>query len=761
MWNRDSEARIKKSRLSVQNGLLILILIFAFAYRLELVNWGMYPPGADIGLHESVINSLTVGHAGLFWNNYHMGGGFSITNPGFHLFAAYIIALTGLPDSVALALIASFFETVIVLCAFLFVQKLWSASAGLVVAFLAAFSGGDIAILTWAGYPNIATLMLVPIVLYLVLQSERFSLRSYLTATSIMVASLFLTHIFSAVIFTGIILFTIIASSILGKQAKLKSRQIICWLLPIALGVVIVLPYIVQAIPVYFNAQGTITGDVPEVKQAILENRIVPLGTVALCGMAAVLFFPLSKLYKGKAITTFSVLGAVWILVPAALTLSFLLGVFVDYERFLYFVYFPAIVCIGLLIKAGADGLSKTIQKIQTQTGPRQIKGHTRLGKGAATVFVFAVLIVLLLYVPIFTGPSAGFEESKYYQVMTPAGYETIQWIKANTSPDAVFVADAQYGWWLSGFAQRPTLSAVNPQELILAREVAPATVAGNFMQAAYFVDNGVIRAAYEGSNSGFQVSVNLGVDGLFPFLLINDYQGSIVYRQDGVLRYLSLAEMGQAKVEVKTGASCGSVVVYRENSEFVVAEEIVVSSQETAQVTLTLQNKTSGVALNWFHLPFKANGVPVQYNNSFAVVDNNMEGTTQITPLDGELGSTVSVEENLNFYDLTYSLNGTPQDQVNFSVGFYRIQTTSSARNETDLQNVIANNIDSHQETKVALSIVTFDYQEAIRDWNISYVAVRDAKISARFMGNAVFDLIYRNGDVCIFKVNDKMLSS
>jgi hypothetical protein len=159
--------------------------------------------------------------------------------------------------------------------------------------------------------------------------------------------------------------------------------------------------------------------------------------------------------------------------------------------------------------------------------------------------------------------------------------------------------------------------------------------------------------------------------------------------------------------------------------------------------------------------LPFKAHGLPVQYNTSFAAVDNNMEGTTQITPLDGELGSTVSVEENLNFYDLTYSLNGTPQDQVNFSVGFYRIQTTSSARNETDLQNVIANNIDSHQETKVALSIVTFDYQEAIRDWNISYVAVRDAKISARFMGNAVFDLIYRNGDVCIFKVNDKMLSS
>ena len=39
--------------------LLLLIFVFAFAYRMILMLWSSYPPGADIGLHNSVINSIT------------------------------------------------------------------------------------------------------------------------------------------------------------------------------------------------------------------------------------------------------------------------------------------------------------------------------------------------------------------------------------------------------------------------------------------------------------------------------------------------------------------------------------------------------------------------------------------------------------------------------------------------------------------------------------------------------------------------------
>jgi hypothetical protein len=58
------------------------ILAAAFVYRLFLLTMNTFPPGADIGLHESVIKSITSGSTNFFWNNYHMGGGLSVTTHG-------------------------------------------------------------------------------------------------------------------------------------------------------------------------------------------------------------------------------------------------------------------------------------------------------------------------------------------------------------------------------------------------------------------------------------------------------------------------------------------------------------------------------------------------------------------------------------------------------------------------------------------------------------------------------------------------------
>ena len=51
--------------------------------------WEGYPPGADIGLHNSVIYSITgSGNVDFLYNSYHIGGGLSLTFPGYHIFTA-------------------------------------------------------------------------------------------------------------------------------------------------------------------------------------------------------------------------------------------------------------------------------------------------------------------------------------------------------------------------------------------------------------------------------------------------------------------------------------------------------------------------------------------------------------------------------------------------------------------------------------------------------------------------------------------------
>ena len=67
-----------------------------------------------------------------------------------------------------------------------------------------------------------------------------------------------------------------------------------------------------------------------------------------------------------------------------------------------------------------------------------------------------------------------------YYQTMDNQGGKHCSGLKQNTTQGAVLVSDALYGWWLGGFAQRPTISAVDPEYLTVNREVDNATFARN-----------------------------------------------------------------------------------------------------------------------------------------------------------------------------------------------------------------------------------------------------------------------------------------
>ena len=143
-----------------KNLVLIIIFAIAFIYRFSLVTMNTYPPGADIGLHESVIASITLEQAKLLLELLPDGRRLVATNPGLPHFCSVrdqhdLDCLT----IVAQGLVASFFSAFMVLCAFLIVKQIWNELAGFVVAVLITFSASDIIMLSWAGYPNIVALM--------------------------------------------------------------------------------------------------------------------------------------------------------------------------------------------------------------------------------------------------------------------------------------------------------------------------------------------------------------------------------------------------------------------------------------------------------------------------------------------------------------------------------------------------------------------------------------------------------------------------
>jgi hypothetical protein len=273
--------------------LLFAVLAFAFAYRVVLLHWATYPPGADIGLHESVVNSIinSQGNTNFMWNDYQMGGGVSLTFPGYHIFISHIVLMTGIPDYLAHSLVAAFFSSFIVLCAFLIGKKVWGESTGFILAFLVAISRFDVEMLLWGGFPNAVTLLLIPVVFYLFLERDRFSMVPFLVTAAILSGAIFLTHSLSAVMFVCITFSTVIIATIFSKRLNISKKHVLMWVLPIFLGAILVSPFLAEAAPSYLGANSeTFTGGVSDIRLALLSTRVLPMEWV-LPLFASVIFF--------------------------------------------------------------------------------------------------------------------------------------------------------------------------------------------------------------------------------------------------------------------------------------------------------------------------------------------------------------------------------------------------------------------------------------------------------------------------------------
>ena len=728
------------------NLLLIAILSTGFLYRFLLTTLNVFPPGSDIGLHESVINSITAPKTTFFYNYYHMGGGLSVTNPGYHIFAAFIISMTGAPDYLVQAAVASLFSALVILGAFLVSRLVWGELAGFIVAILVTFSSSDIVMLNWAGYPNIVALALIPVLFYLFLQPAKLSSKSYLAVASLVVSALFLTHLFSALVFLAITLVALLLSALFSKMTGFTIKKALFWLMPILFGVLLVSPYLVNIVPVYFGSQGAITGTVSVMKQAVVETRVIPTTILCLSIIPVFLFFVFSKFQKGKFFSLPAILFASSILVPLAATQGYLFGFFLDYERFLYFLSLPVIVCLGLIIVYAANIIAHALGKIK----------HA-LAVGSKPVLL-SVLVIACLFTPLFALPPVGASQANFFQVMTPTKYEAIEWIKASTPADSTFVADAEFGWWLSGFAQRPTLSAVDPQYLILQREFEPARIASNLLSADYLVDNGLLQVKQAGAytnGSSHDIYSILNSSYIYPLVFsLNDTQVSLLYRDNSLPKEVTLGAFTQSNTQVINNGSCASFVIARENSMFNITEEITIfQGMRFAKITFILQNQAF-VNFDWLQIPFQSRGFPVQYANSIGIVDNTMHQVNQIVFPEAQLGNDVIMQQNPDFYELIYNLHGDSNAQISFFVGLCPFNADSETTQVDYWNSLIENNSKTYLNTVSDSPLNCFDYQAAIKEWNISYIALTDLEMIPRFSSDPTFELVFKNSQVAIFKV-------
>ena len=764
--------------------LLFLVLAFSFAYRVLLLHWETYPPGADIGLHESVINSITLsGNTNFLWNNYHMGGGLSLTFPGYHIFVSYIMLMTRLPDYLAHSMVAAFFSSFIVLCAFLIGRRVWGESTAFIVALLVAISRFDVEMLLWGGFPNSVTLLLIPVVFYLYSERERFSRVPFFVATTFLSGAIFLTHSLSAIMFVCIVFFTVIIAIIVSKRLGVSKKNSLTWLFPILLGALLVSPFLVEAVPVYLVA-----GDVLDIRLALLSTRVLPLDWVIPLFASVVFFFLFTKKYRGKFLTVPTLLFTLWIFIPMLFTQAYLVGIYTDYNRFLYFIILPLILLIALGINHGAGFFARIIDtylslpKKNSQNKKETRKMHRllfhvsrkRIYAGFATGF----LIFSFLAVPIFLTPFRGVEIQSFYQTMNDSGYEVIQWARQNTPVSSVFVSDAYYGWWFSGFAQRPTLSAVDPQYLALAREFKPAKVAKTLLDTNYLIDNGLVQVREDGGYLGRHNPVILARLNwtYFPyaFLNFNNSKTRIQYRMGDNPHFLYLDQLPVKEMRMENDTEHATIVVEKGNGFFNYTQLTTVYKWvRFVNMSITVESAVEAVSLDWIQFFVNSKGKVIQQiqNKTVGLLDEGVKAFAQLI-FDKEQPKVEIVNaEHPCILELAYNLKGESKSEIQISASAYSVtddqniyqdfEKTSDYFNKIITENLVSSHeqisdlpLDVFNYQKAITDLDVFNYQKAINDWNISYIACRDFEILPKFVNDPAFGLVFINDEVAVFLV-------
>lgn len=766
--------------------LLGLIFVFSFVYRIFLMLRDTFPPGSDIGPHNGIVHSITQsGGTNFLWNNYHMGGGFSGNFPGYHIFVAYVIALTGMTDYTAHALVASFFSALIVVVAFLLMRSVWNVSSALIVAFLVAVSRFDVEMLMWGGYPNIVALMLIPLAFFLLLEKKRFSNVTFLTVTTLVCAAIFMTHTLSAVLFVAIIGVTLVLSIAFSKRTNESRVSLLVWFIPLILGGLIVSPLLIQFVPAFLNANGsTLTGgSAVAIQQAFLSTRVVPLEFVVPLLICVFLWFLFSKHYQGRFLSVPTILLVSWWLVPATLTQMYLVGVYTDYLRFIYFLILPVIMMIGLgFFHAAhffADALNWVITraKILPQVEqkmrriPSSLARHVTKGNFTDT-FILVFTLIAFFGVPLFVTPAQGVAIQSYYQVVNQPEYDASQWALKNTPTNAIFAADADYGWWFSGFALRPTISGADPQYLSNSRELRLATAVNSLLDTDYLVDNGLIQVREDGGyiarhNPEFLAKIN-GSDFPYPFFNFENSEIVVTLRNGGNVQIVKLSEVPVEDMHVENSSQSVSIYVTWGNDLFNFTQETTVSEGVSfAKMTETLQTNNPAVSFDTLNFILHSKGAFVQGNNNETVglVDANMQLAGQLIFTDGQPVVTRLTKDNLAGLGILYNLDAKPETKLTFFAGVYQYQEKTSYATSQAKTAYYQEVIDNHAKTyftKVAnLPLTFFDYRQAIQNIGISYVVVRDFQQIPRFAKDPLFSLVYRNDAVAIFQVENRTIEN
>jgi hypothetical protein len=196
------------------------------------------------------------------------------------------------------------------------------------------------------------------------------------------------------------------------------------------------------------------------------------------------------------------------------------------------------------------------------------------------------------------------------------------------------------------------------------------------------------------------------------------------------------------------------SIIVNKGNSDFNYSEILTVSKGIAfANMTIVIQSNAQNVSLDWINFILNSQGKFQQppNGNTIAMLDAGMKEVGQLIFAENQPQVYSLNSENPCVTELSYNLQGQSKAEIQILVGLYPVSDQEMANIN---QTLISHEQNAQTLQEHILPMTTFDYQVAMQQYSVSYIANRDFELNPKFADDPAFSLVFINNEVAIFKV-------
>jgi hypothetical protein len=698
------------------------------------------------------------------------------TPPLFQILLAILISFTGATSLAQLIFLekalAVLIDWLLFFSVYMIGSKFFGKKIGGIAAVLLLFCFPMYELNLWGGYTTVLGLAFMFLLfLYLPLAMKNFG---HIVVAFFVAFSLVLSHQLTA--FVTVLILPPIILFMLIKSRGTHIKALIAVILGGGLAFFLyyfqaMLPYLGVLIEHVFFMQKTMTYQIPA---TTLNAFMVNFGFVFIISLAGI-FIAFFSFRVKKEFLPFLILFLSF-LVPFVLAESYLFGLYLPFQWFIYYLMPPMVVLAAVSISFAADQVSVFYLKYENSWKKFRLRAVT----------VFVVALVFLLFVFRF-GTVYGriMEGSVYYSTSDVKAYDAGVWLSTNFPDEATVVVTEVPGYWFSLFSGKNVIAETDP---VIERNAIAASV----LELAYEIEHPLtLVRAYDMTKGDVADENYVSLNDVWYKVSYSAGDGNFIsYRTNGIYKErIPLSNFTRESVFEDQNSPKNLTFRYF-NDEVIITQTILVQNDTyPINVAWSLAPKESEITnvtlyVSTFfdlHFSFEEAYVPgvldwenpwnsssYSQGDGWAVVD--FSRSTLTGNYLGFYDATKEVVFAMNFHELpdwgnVGVLASNQIDAVRFQYNFDKVNvnqtasftyqyTTFSKNSFPEMPNIT--DLTSLFDFKPAaeFELKSRDYHEYIRDENIRFLVYDKNQLDTKIIRSKLLELVYSNDRYVIFRV-------